>query len=149
MNATILPSDEMIHVLSDAIASKRATIDLMARAQKEATEDLARLRRARAVHLARAAGIEIGQVWVIHTPRYTNKPAIVTSIDFAHNSDDAADWGATVMLDERYSNGQWATDTIQSWRRGEFRGRIEPGCWLHERMTKLAAEVAAEKEKAA
>lgn len=148
MNATILPSDEMIHVLSDAIASKRATIELMERAQKEATQDLARLRRARAVHLARAAGIEIGQVWVIHTPRYTNKPAIVTSIDFAHNSDDAADWGATVLLDDD-SHGKWATDTIQSWRRGEFRGRIEPGCWLHDRMTKLAAEVAErEKEKA-
>lgn len=140
MNATILPSDEMIHVLSDAIASKRATIELMERVKKEATEDLQRLRQARAIHLARASGIEVGQVWVMKNYRVDHKPCVVIAIKPAYGDGGEQDFRIEARLDVNHVEGCAGSDLV---------GKIEPSCYLHERMTKLAAEAAEKKEKAA
>lgn len=94
MSATILPADEMINVLTDAIVSKRHTIELMEKAAKEAQVDLSDLRVARARLMAKAAGFEVGQVWIVQSYRRDRCPGVIYDIRSAYGgaADDLTDW---------------------------------------------------------
>lgn len=133
MNA-ILPANPMIDVLTDAIASKRDTMAIMETALKQAREDLAHLRERRAALLARAAGFEVGQVWVVDTYNYRNKPGVIVAIAARYSDDRAADdWRIDIAF------GAASTDKLSICGKDattELIGRVESGP-LAERLTAL------------
>lgn len=148
---TIAPEDEMIAVLTDAIASKRATIEVMERAQHDATVDLQRLRGVRAIRLARAKGFEVGQVWLIdeHHSRGP-RPAILFEIAHTHGGGEDADndWRLSFAFGrDGYGN---ALDAKHIYHRDLYTivGRIEAGAII-ERLTKLMQSINENKAKAA
>lgn len=105
MSAVILPTDPMIDVLTDAIASKRTTIAALAEAQKATEADLDHLRVARARLLAKAAGVEVGGVFLVSDRcAEVGRAAMVTGIRHAGSwgSHDAlADWLVDIVFDAR------------------------------------------------
>lgn len=99
MTATILPADGMIDVLSDAIASKRDTIALLERAAKDAQADLQHLREVRAVRLARAAGFEVGQVWIVKTYN-RDSPGVIFAIESGWQESGSNDWKIIFLFEK-------------------------------------------------
>lgn len=109
MTATVLPADGMIAVLSDAIASKRITVAALETAAKETAADLAHLREVRAIHLARAAGVEVGAYHLMEMAYGgVRQAAVVLSIEPRRvGGVDAgnSDWTAKVAFDSLH-NGE-------------------------------------------
>lgn len=140
MTATVLPAD--------AIASKRDTISLLERAAKDAQADLQHLREVRAVRLARAAGFEVGQVWLISTHNRTAQPGILFSVAPLWNASDAEDWKLEFLFErnDRYSDN---TATVHCRDAGHCcQGRVDSGP-IVEKFAALARAVREQKEKAA
>lgn len=149
MTATVLPADGMIAVLSDAIASKRDTIALMERTAKDAQADLQHLREERAVRLARAAGFEVGQVWVTNIYNRSVRPGIVFDIRPSHGGDAGlSDWRLEFLFepDNRYSSGIDTVDCINV--PYSCLGRVDSGSIL-EKFATLARAMREQKERAA
>lgn len=145
MNATILPADEMINVLSDAIRSKTDTITTLEAATKAATADRQRLRQARAIHLARQAGFRLGDVWLCEIDN-RHRAAILAEITPAYGfPDDASvDW-RLVFLSKNESYGRAEKQEITTWR---CEGRIDSGRVVED-LQKLLREQTAKEVKAA
>lgn len=144
MIATVTPADGMIAVLSDAIASKRDTIALLERAAKEAQADLHHLREVRAVRLARAAGFEVGQVWLTETRR-GKTPAIIFEVRSSYYADGQDnDWKLLCLFEPDGRHGADPEDV--AWH--SCVGRIDSGPIL-DKFATLARAVREQKEKAA
>jgi hypothetical protein len=148
MSATVLPADDMIAVLSDAIASKRDTIALLERTAKDAQADLQHLRQERAVRLARVAGFEVGQVWLLSTHNRIAQPGILFGVLPAWNAADAEDWKMEFLFErnDRYAD---SLATVASREAGySCVGRIDSGP-IVEKFAAMALAMREQKEKAA
>lgn len=149
MTASVLPADGMIAVLSDAIASKRDTIALMERTAKDAQTDLQHLREERAVRLARAAGFEVGQVWLTNIYNQGVRPGVVFDIRPSSGAEAGlSDWRLEFLFepDHRYGSG---IDTVDCANVPySCLGRIDSGPIL-EKFAALARAVREQKDKAA
>lgn len=148
MTATILPADGMIAVLSDAIASKRDTIALLERTAKDAQADLQHLREERAVRLARAAGFEVGQVWIVTTHNRDQKPGVIFATKPAWQESGSADWQLVFLFerDDRYRDSFNDVGGVNV--QHCCIGRIDSGPIL-ETFAALARAAREQKEKAA
>ena len=106
MSVSILLADGMIAVLTDAIASKRDTIALMERTANDAQADLKHLREVRAVHLARAAGFEVGQVWIVKTYN-RESPGVIFAIKSGWQESVSNDWKIVFLFEKRISDSNF------------------------------------------
>lgn len=123
---TLLPADPMLDVLTDAIASKRDTMAMMEAALKQAREDLAHLRQRRAELLAKAAGFEVGQVWIADSHERRNQPCIVTSIESGYDETELLDWRIEVTFEADRYNGT-STYRLAPGMVSRLVGRVESG----------------------
>lgn len=149
MTLSIHPVDGMIAVLSDAIASKRDTIALLERTAKDAQADLQHLRQERAVRLARAAGFEVGQVWVTNIYPRGARPAIVSDVrPVRGTAEESSDWLLEILF-ERDDHRPSTVEQVGSWQAQQSCiGRVDSGPIL-EKFAGLLTAAREQKGKAA
>lgn len=142
--STLLPANPMLDVLNDAIASKCDTISLLERTAKDALTDLTHLRETRARLLAKQAGFEVGQVWLVSSHnRPAHRPGILYDIKPAYGECGDKDWRLTFLFDEAQYRGEKPnTDDVTA---SYCEGRVTDGplvCALTARLSAVLEQQA-------